>query len=170
MSLIRKKFIIVVVCRANITRSAYLRGYMAQLMKSRYPKLRNRVLILSAGVRANLGSIANDVVQDVARREGFSLKGHRSYPIDARMVGIADVILTMEQVQKTEIRRRFPEARERTFLLTEYLWSGSRMHIQDVADPTGMGAPDYDEFLTLVHQEADRIFRALELDAVPALS
>lgn len=166
MNLLRKKLIIAVVCRANITRSAYLRGYMTHLLKTRYPALQDKVLVLSAGIRAELGATASGIVSEIARREGFSLKGHRSYPLDARMVGIADRIITMEEAQKKEIRRHFPEARERIFMLTEYGWEGGSLHIQDIEDPTGQGTREYERFFTLARQEANRILQMLEKELV----
>ena len=165
MSLFRKKHIIVIACRANITRSPYVRGYMAHYLKKNYPKSRRRVLVISAGIDADCGGFASDVVQQVARWAGFSLRGHRSYPLDKRLVGVADAILVMELSQKNAVIRRFPAAEEKTFLLTEYLRKDEQK-AWDIVDPTGMGAPDYEEFLEDAHKEVERICRALKEQSV----
>lgn len=165
MGLFRKKFTIVVVCRANITRSAYLRGYMTYYLKQHYPKGCRKVLVLSAGMRADCGYAASEVVKEVARMVGFSLAGHRSYPLDRRMVDVSDVMLVMELRQKQEILRRFPDAKGKTFCLTEYL-GGEGARITDVPDPTGMGGPDYERFIKMVHAEVARIFSALEQSGI----
>lgn len=165
MNLFQKKYIIVVACRANITRSPYLRGYMAHYLKTHYPKSRRRVLMVSAGIDAQCGGVASDVVQQVARWAGFSLRGHRSYPLDRRLVGLADAILVMEQSHKDEISRRFPLANDKTFLLTEFLRNDGKKG-WDIADPTGMGAPDYEEFLEDAHTEVERICKALEQQGI----
>ena len=112
-----KKFTIVVACKANITRSAYLDGYMKQYLKAHYPYAKKKIRILSAGVRARRGSGANSVVKHVARINGFSLATHHSDPFTPKLVKNADVILVMEQWQKDELiafalavnrRHRFP--------------------------------------------------------------
>ena len=161
MGLFGKKLTIVVACKANVTRSPYLCGYMKHYLKHHFPKARRKVRILSAGIQAKYGRGASDVVQHIARLGGFSLRGHRTYPVDRRVVELADVILVMEKHQKTYILKRFPDAAEKTFLLTEYLRTDGSGQVRDIHDPTGMGAPDYEEFIASSHAEVSRIFQAL---------
>lgn len=161
MGLFGNKFTIVVACKANITRSAYLHGYMEHYLREHLPHARKKVRIKSAGVQARQGSQASQVVQHVARTRGFSLKGHRSDPFTKKLVRQADVILVMEQYQKDALLERFPEAKEKTFRLMEYLWHGDADEIRDVPDPTGQNTADYEEFLDAAHAEVDRIFREL---------
>jgi len=161
MGLFTRKFTIVVACRANITRSAYLHGYMQHYLNAHLPHARRRVRILSAGVQARSGSSADQVVKHVARRHGFSLSDHRSDPFTRKTVSKADVILVMEQWQKAALIKRFPEAEEKTFRLTEYLRDDDPSEIRDIHDPTGQDAADYEEFIEAAHSEVDRIFREL---------
>jgi len=165
MKLFKKKHIIVIACRANITRSPYVCGYMVHYLKKNYPKSCRSVMVISAGLDAQCGGVASDVVQQVAQWSGFSLRGHRSYPLDKRLAGVADAILTMEFYQKNEILRRFPQAEGKTYLLTEYLRDDGRKG-WDISDPTGMGAPDYEDFLEDAHSEIKRICQALEREGV----
>lgn len=161
MGLFRKKFTIVVVCKANITRSAYLHGYMENYLKEYMPHARKKVRILSAGVQARSGGSASQVVRHVAKLNGFSLKNHSSDPLTKKTVNQADVILVMEQYQKEAILERFPKAEEKTFRMMEYLWKGDPSDIADIPDPTGKNTADYEEFIPIAHAEADRIFREL---------
>lgn len=161
MGLFAKKFTIVVACRANITRSAYLHGYMEHYLKECFPYARKKIRILSAGVEARMGSSASQVVKHVARTHGFNLNGHRSDPFTKKLVKQADVILVMERWQKDSLIERFPKANGKTFRLMEYLWHGEPDEIRDIPDPTGQNTADYEEFLDAAHAEVDRIFREL---------
>ncbi|MEA2069496.1 MAG: hypothetical protein U9P12_09875, partial [Verrucomicrobiota bacterium] len=86
MGLFDKKFTIIVACKANITRSAYLHGYMEYYLKAHYPYARKKVRILSAGVRARSGGSASQVVKHVAKINGFSLRGHHSDPFTKKRI------------------------------------------------------------------------------------
>ncbi len=166
MGLFTKKFTIVVACKANITRSAYLHGYMDQYIKQHMPHARRKLRILSAGVRARTGGSASQVVKHVARINGFSLNNHRSDPFTNKLVKRADVILVMEQWQKDELIQRFPKAKDKTYRMMEYLWHGDTNEIRDIPDPTGQNTADYEEFIDAAHTEVDRIFRELGREGV----
>jgi protein-tyrosine phosphatase len=166
MGLFGKKFTIVVACRANITRSAYLHGYMEHYLKEHLPHARRKVRILSAGVEARSGSSANDVVKHVARIHGFHLRHHRSDPFTKNLVRQADVILVMEQWQKEALIERFPEAKDKIHRLMEYLWHDDPEDIRDIPDPTGQNTADYEEFIEAAHAEVDRIFRELAREGI----
>ena len=161
MGLFGKKFTIVVACKANITRSAYLHGYMEQYLKDHYPYARKKIKILSAGVKARSGGSASSVVKHVARTNGFSLNGHHSDPFTKKLVKKADVILVMEQWQKEMLIERFPQADGKTHIMMEYLWNGESDEIRDIPDPTGQNLADYEEFMDAAHTEVERIFREL---------
>ena len=161
MGLFGKKFTILVVCKANITRSAYLHGYMEHYLREQLPYARKKVRILSAGVRARSGGSASQVVRHVARINGFSLSDHYSSPLSRRLVKKVDVILVMEQWQKEDILERFPQAEGKTFRMMEYLWRGDPSEVGDIPDPTGRSTADYEEFIPVAHNEVDRIFREL---------
>ncbi|NNJ69777.1 MAG: hypothetical protein HKP10_00650 [Kiritimatiellales bacterium] len=166
MGLFSKKFTIVVACKANITRSAYLHGYMEQYLKEHYPYSRKKVRILSAGVQARRGSSASSVVKHVARIHRFSLHRHQSDPFTKKLVKQADVILVMEQYQKDAVLQRFPQAQDKTYRMMEYLWNGESKHIRDIPDPTGQATVDYEEFIEAAHSEVERIFRELTREGI----
>lgn len=157
MFLIKKKFRILIVCRANITRSAYLDGYFNKLLQDQYTHARNRIEIVSAGIEARKGSTAHEVVKHVAQLNGFSLRNHQSNSITRSIMKRVNVVLVMEQWQKDQLIKHYPFAKEKIFLLMEYLWYGSKEEILEVPDPTGKNTDDYHEFINIAHQEADRI-------------
>lgn len=157
----RKTITILVVCRANITRSAYLAGYMRNYLKNHELKPNMRIRILSAGLQTAGGDPAHSIMQLTAKHYGFNLRHHSSRPLAPRLIRKADVILTMEQHQKHAIMNRFQEARSKTFRVTEYLKKGPRSLAEDIIDPTGMGKSDYAQFIRTAHIETERIFDAL---------
>lgn len=166
MGLFGKKFTLVVACKANITRSAYLRGYMEQMLKEQYPYARKKVRILSAGVQARGGSSANSVVKHVARINGFSLGGHSSSKFTKKLIKQADVILVMEQYQKDLLLEKFPKSEGKVFRMMEYMWNGELGEIRDIPDPTGRNTADFEEFIEVAHAEVDRIFRELGREGI----
>lgn len=166
MGLFNKKFTIVVACKANITRSAYLHGYMEHYLKEHMPYARKKMRILSAGVRARSGGSASSVVKHVARTNGFHLRSHHSDPFTKKLIKTANVILLMEQWQKDELLERFPQADGKTYLMMEYLWDGEADEVRDIPDPTGQDLRDYEEFMDAAHAEVDRIFRELGREGV----
>ena len=166
MGLFKKKFTIVVVCKANITRSAYLHGYMDYYLREHMPYARKKVRILSAGVKARTGGSASQVVKHVAKLNGFSLRSHRSDPLSRKLVKEADAILVMEQWQKDNLLERFPKAAEKIFRMMEYLWNGEPEDIRDIPDPTGQNTTDYEAFIEAAHAEVDRIFRELGREGI----
>ena len=166
MGLFGEKFTIVVVCKANITRSAYLHGYIENYLKEHIPYARKKVRILSAGVQARHGASASQVVQHVAKVNGFSLATHHSSPLNNRMIKAADAILVMEQCQKDAILGYFPEAMGKTFRMTEYLRNDDTEDACDIPDPTGKDLDEYRAFIEVAHAEVDRIFRELGREGI----
>jgi len=166
MGLFGKKFTIVVVCKANITRSAYLHGYMEHYLKEHMPYARKKVRILSAGVQARWGGSANQVARHVAKLNGFDLRNHHSSLLTKKRVNRADAILVMEQYQKDAILDHFPQATNKTFLMMEYLWNGDTKDSRDIPDPTGQDTAAYEKFIAVAHAEVERIFRELACEGI----
>jgi protein-tyrosine phosphatase len=158
---LKKKKYLLIVCRANITRSAYLHGFMEKWLREQYSFSRINLCIESAGVQAKSGSKAHEVMDHVAKLNGFSLQPHRSRPLSAAAVRRAKAILVMEDWQKTHIQTHFKKAASKTFLLTEYLWDGDRANIEQVPDPTGRNTEDYRAFIDVAHAETERIFHEM---------
>ena len=162
MFLFKKKFNLVIVCSANRTRSAYFSEYLRDYLKKYRPEAFKRLKITSAGTKAVSGGRPNDVVALIARNNGFSLRSHTADPVTAKVIKSADLILTMEQVHKDHILRKFPKAEGKVFRLMEYGWQGDdEPGSLNVPDPTGKKADDFREFIATAHAEADRLLHEL---------
>ena len=162
MFLFKKKFHLVIVCTANRTRSAYLAGYLQNYLRKYRPEALKRLKITSAGTKAVVGGRVNDVVALIARNNGFSLRSHTADGLTPGLVKRADLILTMEQVHKDHILKKFPKADGKVFRLMEYGWQGDdKVENLNVPDPTGKNADDFRAFIDTAHAEADRLLHEL---------
>jgi protein-tyrosine-phosphatase len=97
----------------------------------------------SAGVSAADGYGASDETLRVLRKNDIDMTGHKSRGITAAMVRTADKIFVMENMHRDAIIAEWPEAAEKTRLLTEYSKHAKRRgHEIDIPDPIRM-SPDF---------------------------
>lgn len=94
--------------------------------------------IASAGTWTTAGRPAMPLTIQVLAEQGMDAQAHRSQPVDPSLMAQYRLILVMEQNQKEALHQEFPEARRRTFLLSEM---GGLPY--SVADPVGGGIEDY---------------------------
>jgi glycosyltransferase involved in cell wall biosynthesis/protein-tyrosine-phosphatase len=104
---------ILVVCHGNIIRSAFA-AFLLEQSLGRDP----RVSIVSAGLGALPGRPAHPTALRKAAERGIDLSSHAASRIERGVVAKSDVIFVMDVAQLLDLRRRFPEARAKTFLLT----------------------------------------------------
>jgi protein-tyrosine phosphatase len=91
-------------------------------------------VVSSAGLNAIEGSAADPLAEEVMRRLGFDLAGHRSRAVSDGMVMTADLVLVMEHAHKREMEERYPQSRGRVFCLDSD---------DDVTDPSGDTVAEY---------------------------
>ena len=80
MSLFRKKHIIVIACRANITRSPYVRGYMAHYLKNKEDIAAYITMVIEEGDAAELAHALGVAARargmsEVAKEAGLTREG-----------------------------------------------------------------------------------------------
>jgi protein-tyrosine-phosphatase len=119
---------------------------------TRDPILRSsRIEADSAGMNP-VFSVPTEEAVDVMREYGIDLTGHRSKPVRASLVDWADLILVMEARHKHLVSLRFPEAKGKTLLLSEYAGNSG-----DVDDPYGMGMEEYRRCAVLLRSLVERV-------------
>ena len=116
---------ILVVCHGNIIRSAFA-AFLLEHSLGQQP----RVSIVSAGLAALPGRPAHPTALRKAAERGIDLRSHAASRIERHVVARSDVIFVMDIAQLLDLRRRFPEARAKTFLLTS-LAPDTPMEIRD---------------------------------------
>jgi protein-tyrosine-phosphatase len=127
-------FTVVLVCTGNTCRSPMAEGLLKkrfadQLGVSVEQLADAHVSIVSAGVAAFPGNMASQESVEVMEERGIDIGQHESQPLTERLVRYADIILTMTRGHLEAVVSQWPDAANRTFLL-----SGSRA---DVSDPIG---------------------------------
>lgn len=132
--------LIVTVCTGNTCRSpmaeVLLKKRLAERMKCAIDELEQRgVMVMSAGISAAAGARAAEEAVNTMKLRGLDLAMHEAQPFSERMVRNADLILTMTRSHREAILGHWPEARNRTFII-----SNER---GDVSDPIGGSAELY---------------------------
>ena len=101
------------VCHGNIIRSPFA----AQVVKQAVNGTRS-VAVASAGLEAVPGKPAHPRALQLANARQIDLGCHTAMRITPELVAASEVIFVMDIPQLVTLRRRFPEAGRRTFLLT----------------------------------------------------
>ena len=105
--------------------------------------LRNRedIRVASAGISAAPGFPASANAASALRSQGINLSAFRSQPLNEALVEKATYIFAMTRGHLDVILTFFPEAAEKTFLLTEFQRGPERG--TDIPDPIGQGPEVY---------------------------
>lgn len=118
---------VLIVCHGNIIRSPFAARLVARAAGDRQLSVR------SGGLGAVAGKPSHPSAVLTATKQRIDLTDHHAAPLDAQIVRTSDVIFVMEVRHLLEMRRRFPEAAAKTFLLT-CLAAETPLEIQDPYD------------------------------------
>jgi protein-tyrosine-phosphatase len=108
---------VLIVCTANQCRSPMAMA----ILRSKTGQLPGEWKIESAGTWAVEGAPANQKTQQVLAELGLDLSAHRSRMVTREMLAAFNLILVMEPGHKEALQIEFPEAANRTFLLSEMI-------------------------------------------------
>jgi tRNA threonylcarbamoyl adenosine modification protein (Sua5/YciO/YrdC/YwlC family) len=125
---------VLLVCTGNTCRSpmaeVLCRDMLAKRLGCSIDELEDRgVIVTSAGIAAMLGGSASAEAVQAMAEMGLDLRGHETQPLSDTLVRHADVIYTMTQSHREAIVFQWPDAAERTWMLS----AGSA----DISDPIG---------------------------------
>ena len=121
---------VLIVCTGNICRSPMAEGLLRKLIRESGKQ--GEVVVESAGTFPVEGAPASTESVATAAEHGVDIRGHAGRPLSDRLVQRADLILTMEPEHRDRLVAAYPDAAEKTHLITRY------------GDPEGdpLGVPD----------------------------
>lgn len=144
--------LILFICTGNTCRSPMAEGLARRLIADRLncpvDQLEETgVIIRSAGIAAGLGGPASPEAIEVMHSYGIDIQEHETQPVSETLIRHADYIFTMTEGHRQTILSQWPEAADRTFLLSP--------EGRDIADPIGGSVERY-------RHCAEQILRALQ--------
>ena len=105
---------ILFICYGNIFRSPYAEATLRSLLRKDGLEEFN---IKSAGLLESEGRAVPGSAQNIGRQEGIDLSTHRSRLLDFSMVDWSGIILVMDSRNLHAVTSKFPQARDKTFLI-----------------------------------------------------
>ena len=143
---VKRGCLIIFVCTFNRCRSAIAEYFLCKLLQQDYKNLADSILVSSAGI------VTEDVVQlsnqlgipvpafgghppqqiiDICLNSGIDISSHRSTPFNGKMAKRAQLIITMEDVQKAAILTRYPQSHRKVFTFREVFGISGATVIED---------------------------------------
>lgn len=125
----RRKLNILFICTGNICRSP-----MAEYLLQHHLGQKANWEISSAGLFTGNGMDASQLAIAVLHEQAIDLTPHRSRAVTKDIIDAATLIVVMTATHVAELKHRFPEAQDRTYLLKSF---GQGQGAGDIPDPLG---------------------------------
>jgi protein-tyrosine-phosphatase len=154
---------ILFICTGNFCRSPMAEAILKDLL--RQDGKEQLYEVRSAGTWTRNGLSASLPALQAMKELGLDISGHRSHHLTSQDIEDANLILVMTQDHKEALDVEFPQARAKTYLLSEM--TDNRY---DIDDPAGSSSPEAhlicaQEMRKLVRKGYSRILELVAWDA-----
>lgn len=150
---------IMFVCTGNICRSAMAEKYFNYKVKKE--KLETEYKAVSSGTSAINGQSSTENAIDVMKKYDVDLSKHEAIHIKNINLNESDYIFTMTKAHKDIIISIYPELKDKTYILKEYL---GMLEYVDVDDPWGWDYSVYENCAKEIVNCVDRLIAKLQLN------
>ena len=117
--------------------------------------------VQSAGVATGGGQGPSKYTLDILKEEGIDLSSNKSQFLDRELIDWASHIFTMSASHLYTVEQMFPDAVEKTFLVTEFC-DNELMASQDVPDPYGGNRNEYEHTRNLLNESLPSIVKFIK--------
>lgn len=125
------------------------------ILKSRLKELgREDIVASSMGTHGMRGEEATGYAVTICAEHSIDISAHRSRPLIPEELKTADLIFTMEPVQKDYIHFFFPQVSDRTFLFGS--WPDKETKKGMIKDPVGGTYDQYNKTFKIISDHVDR--------------
>ncbi|MEO0076140.1 MAG: low molecular weight protein arginine phosphatase [candidate division WOR-3 bacterium] len=158
-----KEFVVLFVCTGNSCRSPMAKGIFDKCCEQLLSKnSRIKIVSYSCGTNTTEGQTPSPFAIKAVAKYDVDIRHHLSAPISKSRIKMADLILTMEQKHKEKVIELVPEAKERTFLLSEYATG----KLEEISDPFQKSYDDYrkvaGQLYKLLKKASKKIYKRLK--------
>lgn len=146
---------ILFICTGNSCRSVMAEGLLRKYFRDHDCGIK----VVSAGISTLPGMTASSNAIEVMRREEIDISAHRAQPVTQEMIRQADLILGMEPVHIEMILSIVPEAKEKAYLLLEYVYgkeAGAKMNLW-IIDPIGKPKEVYESVMMTLKEAVEKL-------------
>lgn len=143
---------ILFVCTGNTCRSPMAEVLFKKMLKG------NETVISSAGTAAFNGSPATDEARGVMKKRGLDLSGHKARRVNEEIVKESSIVFVMTQRHYDELVNKFPEHKDKIFILKQYAGFSEDT---DIFDPIGESREVYENCARIIEECLRKIINKL---------
>ena len=147
---------IMFVCTGNICRSAMAEKYFNYKISEK--NLEEKYKAISSGTSAINGESSTENAIEVMKKYGVDLSNHEAVHIKNADILNADYIFAMTQAHKDTILLAYPELKDKTYILKEYI--GICDYV-DIDDPWGWDYTVYENCAKEIVAAVDKLLYIL---------